>query len=216
MIIFDIDGTLLYTIDTITYFINKTLEKYGYKEVPKEKIEEFVGNGPKVLVNKSLDYVGAREDEAYRKEVLDFYNKTYDDNPAYLTRAYDGIGEVLDEFKKRGEILVCFSNKPDETCNKVIPEVFGKDYFDFILGYKDTYQRKPSAEGIMILKERFGVNYSDIIYFGDSEVDIRCGKNANIFTVACSWGFRSRELLEGENPDLLIDTPRQMLTIRRL
>ena len=87
MIIFDIDGTLLYTIDTITYFINKTLEKYGYKEVPKEKIEEFVGNGPKVLVNKSLDYVGAREDEAYRKEVLDFYNKTYDDNPAYLTRA---------------------------------------------------------------------------------------------------------------------------------
>ncbi len=214
MYIFDIDGTLLYTIDTITYFINETLKAFGLGECPKVMVEKFVGNGPVVLCEKVLDYVGAERDASYRKDFLDTYNKAYDDNPSHLTRPYDGIKEVLDKLKKTGKPLVCFSNKPDETCKKVIPAVFGEGYFDYILGYREDYKRKPSPEGIMILKERFGVNNSDIIYFGDSEVDIKCGKNASIYTVACSWGFRDRKILEEGNPDLIIDNPKEMY-IRR-
>lgn len=215
MYIFDIDGTLLNTIDSIDYHINKTMKKYDLDPVPKEKVREFVGNGPVVLIEKSLDFVNANTDPVYRKEILDFYNKSYDDNPTYLLKAYDGIKESLDIIKQRGEIITCFSNKPDSTSNKVIPAVFGEGYFDFILGYKESYERKPSPEGIIIIKERFGVDFSDIIYFGDSEVDMKCGKNAGIFTVGCSWGFRSREVLEKGNPDLIIDDPKEIKDIRR-
>lgn len=214
MYIFDIDGTLLYTIDTISYFINESLKHFGLGEVPREKVRDFVGNGPVVLCESALDYVGAKKDKDFRDEFLNYYNKSYDDNPSHLTRPYDGIREVLDMFKKRGEILACFSNKPDETCKKVIGEIFGKDYFDYILGYKNTYERKPSAEGIAIIKDYFAVSFSDIIYFGDSEVDIKCGKNAGVFTVACSWGFRDRSILEENKPDLIIDKPEEM-NIRR-
>lgn len=215
MYIFDIDGTLLYTIDTITYFINESLKKFALPACEKNRIESFVSNGPFVLCEKVLDYVGARKDKDYRKNFLDFYIKAYDDNPAYLTKAYDGVKEALDELKKTGKPLVCFSNKPDETCKKVIPVVFGEGYFDDILGYREDYQRKPSPEGIMILKEKFDVDFSDIIYFGDSEVDMKCGKNAGIFTVGVSWGFRDRKVLEDTKPDLIIDDPSEMV-IRRV
>lgn len=214
MYIFDIDGTLLYTIDAITYFINETLKKFNLDPCPKDKVEAFVGNGPLYLCEHVLDYVGGDTDPSYRKDFLDSYNKAYDDNPAYLTRAYDGVKEALNELKKTEKPLVCFSNKPDETCKKVIPQVFGQGYFDDILGYRKDYERKPSPEGLMILKEKFGTDFSDIVYFGDSEVDMKCGKNAGIFTVGVSWGFRDRAVLEEEKPDLIIDDPAEMV-IRR-
>lgn len=214
MYIFDIDGTLLYTIDSISYNINQTLKKFSLKEVPTEKIREFVGNGPKVLIEKTLYYIDFEKSEK-REEILASYNKRYDENPTYLTKPYDGIVEELEKIKKRGEILVAFSNKPDSTCEKVIGEIFGKNYFDFILGYRKDFERKPSPEGIYIIKERFDVNFSDIIYFGDSEVDMKCGKNAGIFTVGCSWGFRERKILEACKPNLIIDSPKEISKIRR-
>lgn len=216
MYIFDIDGTLLYTIDSIAYNINESLKDYSLGEVPKEKIREFVGNGPVVLINKSLDYVNFKKDEEKRQEILNHYNKKYDDNPAYLTKAYDGIKKELDELKNRGEIIACFSNKPDSTCKKVIEEVFGKGYFDYVLGFREDIKRKPSPEGMYILKDRFGVDFTDIIYFGDSEVDIECGKNAGVLTVACSWGFRDKEFLLSKNPDIVIDHPEEISKIRRV
>ena len=112
--------------------------------------------------------------------------------------------------------MVAFSNKPDSTCKKVISDVFGKDYFDFILGYREDIKRKPSPEGMYIIKERFEVDFSDIIYFGDSEVDMECGKNAVVFTVGCSWGFRERKILENANPNLIIDNPKEITKIRRV
>lgn len=214
MYIFDIDGTLLYTIDTITYFINETLKKFGLDPCPKDTVEALVGNGPVVLCEKVLNYVGASTDKKFRKDFLDSYNKAYDDNPSHLTKAYDGVKEALDEIKKTGKPLICFSNKPDGTCKKVIPAVFGEGYFDYILGFRGDYERKPSPAGIMILKEKFGVDFADIIYFGDSEVDMKCGKNAGIFTVGVSWGFRDRKVLEEEKPNLIIDDPSEMV-IRR-
>lgn len=215
MYIFDIDGTLLYTIDSIAYNINQTLKAYGLKEVPTDKIREFVGNGPKVLIEKTLDYIGFEKSEK-REEILNSYNKRYDDNPSYLTKPYDGIVEELEKIKKRGELLVAFSNKPDSTCKKVIGDVFGEGYFDFILGYRKDIERKPSPEGMYIIKERYGVDSSDIIYFGDSEVDMKCGKNAGVFTVGCSWGFRDRKILEDLKPDSIIDKPSEISKIRRV
>ena len=216
MYIFDIDGTLLNTIDALHYHLNETFRAYGLKELPLDKVRAFVGNGPRVLIDKALDYVDFKGDDKQKEDIYDAYNLAYDNNPTYLTKPFDGIKEALDEIKSRGEILTAFSNKPDETSNKVLKELFGKDYFDFILGYREDYKRKPSPEGIMIIAERFGVDFSEIIYFGDSEVDMQCGKNASIFTVGCSWGFRERKVLEEKNPEAIIDSPSEINSIRHI
>ena len=102
MYIFDIDGTLLNTIDSISYNINQTLKNFSLSQVPKEKIEEFVGNGPRVLIEKTLDYIGFEKSEK-REKILNAYNKRYDDNPTYLTKPYDGIVDELEKIKKMGE-----------------------------------------------------------------------------------------------------------------
>ena len=216
MYIFDIDGTLLNTIDAINFHLNETLKKYNLGQVPKDKVREFVGNGPKVLVDNTLAYVDFKGDDILKEEIYDSYNLAYDNNPSYLTKPFDGIREALDEVKNRGEIISAFSNKPDSTAKKVLKDVFGNDYFDYILGYRKDYKRKPSAEGIMIIAERFGINFSDILYFGDSEVDMKCGKNASIFTIGCSWGFRDRKILENENPNAIIDRPSEISSIRNI
>lgn len=216
MYIFDIDGTLLYTIDSISYNINESLKDFNLEKVPKDRVRDFVGNGPVVLMNKTLDYIKFPKDEEKRLEILNYYNKKYDDNPAYLTKAYDGIKDELSKIKKRGELIVAFSNKPDSTSKKVIEKVFGKDYFDFILGFREDIKRKPSPEGLFVIKERFGVEFTDIIYLGDSEVDMECGKNAGVFTVGCAWGFRDRDILESYKPNLVIDKPFEISKIRRV
>ncbi|MDD7305044.1 MAG: HAD-IA family hydrolase [Peptoniphilaceae bacterium] len=215
MYIFDIDGTLLYTIDTISYYINKALADFGLGNLPKEEVRKNVGNGPVVLVKKCLSYLGI-EDKQSLEKVLAYYNKIYDDNPSYLTKPYPGIKEELEKIKQRGELLVAFSNKPDSTCKKVLVDIWGRDYFDMILGFKEEIERKPSPEGLYIIGQRFGEKMTDIIYFGDSEVDIKCGRNAGVFTVACAWGFRDKDFLIQQNPDAIIDSPDLINTIRRV
>lgn len=216
MYIFDIDGTLLNTIDSINFHINETFKKYGLKSVPKEKIREFVGNGPRVLLDKTLNYVGFTGDELLKEEIYNRYNESYNNDPLHLTKPFDGVKKSLDRLKENGEILAAFSNKPDETSNRVLKSIFGEKYFDYILGYREDYKRKPSPEGIMIIANHFDMPFSEIMYFGDSEVDMKCGRNTNIFTVGCSWGFRDREVLEAENPDLIIDHPSEITSIKRI
>lgn len=215
MYIFDIDGTLLYTIDSISYYINKAFADFGLCQVPKDEVRRNVGNGPVVLVNKCLAYLGI-DDSQTQEKVLNHYNKIYDDNPSYLTKPYEGIVEELEKIKERGEFLVAFSNKPDSTCKKVLTDIWGKDYFDMILGYKESIKRKPDPEGLYIIGQRFEQKMTDIIYFGDSEVDIKCGRNAGVFTVACARGFREKSFLEEQKPDALIDSPEEINSIRRV
>ena len=125
MYIFDIDGTILNSIDAISFHLNETLEKYKLRAIPKEKVTEFVGNGPRVLIDKTLSYVGFAGDDDLKEEIYNRYNEAYDNDPVYLTKPFEGIKESLDKLKENGEIIAAFSNKPDETSNRVLKAIFG-------------------------------------------------------------------------------------------
>lgn len=214
MYIFDADGTIIDSAKSIAYHLNKALNDFEIPEVSYKDVESFLGNGSTVLVKKALEKNKIKDDKLMEK-VLEDYLKRYNDNPAYLTNAYDGIIEELSKIKERDKIIV-FSNKPHDILNNLCDEVFGKDFFDMVLGQSGNYKRKPSPEGIYIIKEKFKAKSSDIIYFGDTEVDIDCAKRANVFSVACTWGFRDREYLSSFRPDIIIDNVEDISKIRRV
>ncbi|MCI5840231.1 MAG: HAD family hydrolase [Peptoniphilaceae bacterium] len=215
MYIFDVDGTILNTSESIMYHGNKTFKKYGLGILKKDDFENFLGNGAKYLIDSCLDKLDFPKDEILREKILNDYNKSYDDNPYFLTKPYEGITKALKEIKKYDKI-VAFSNKPDSTLQKVIGRNFGKGFFDFVLGQCNNYKRKPDPEGIYIIKERFNESLTNILYFGDTEVDFKCAKSANVNFVACSWGFREKSFLESLKPDFLIDDPKEITKIRRI
>ena len=119
---------------------------------------------------------------------------------------------MLAELKRRGMRLGVLSNKPHLQTVKVVREVFGEDVFDCVQGQQEGIARKPSAE-VYRLMEALGVAKEECLYVGDSEVDIRTGKNAGVRTIGVSWGFRSREVLADAEAETIIDAPEELLSI---
>ena len=203
LIIFDVDGTLLNTIDTIAFHGNRALRELGFDEMDVSDFIRFVGNSSLDLVQRLLEKQGVYDPKEVKK-VMDLYHKYYQKDVTYLTHPYDGILDLVKDLSKRGYIVTAISNKPDHTLRIVIDEMEIADLFDFSQGQMDDIEKKPSAQMVNILLEKFGVRKEDACIIGDSEVDIQTGKNADIKTVAVSWGFRSEEELRSLDPDWLV------------
>ncbi|NLW52290.1 MAG: HAD-IA family hydrolase [Tissierellia bacterium] len=203
LIIFDVDGTLLNTIDTIAFHGNRALRELGFDEMDVSDFMRFVGNSSLALVQRLLEKQGVYDPKEVKK-VMDLYHKYYQKDVTYLTHPYDGILDLVKDLSKRGYIVTAISNKPDHTLRIVIDEMEIADLFDFSQGQMDDIEKKPSAQMVNILLEKFGVRKEDACIIGDSEVDIQTGKNADIKTVAVSWGFRSEEELRSLDPDWLV------------
>lgn len=203
LIIFDVDGTLLNTIGTIAFHGNRALRELGFDEMDVSDFMRFVGNSSLALVQRLLEKQGVYDPKEVKK-VMDLYHKYYQKDVTYLTHPYDGILDLVKDLSKRGYIVTAISNKPDHTLRIVIDEMEIADLFDFSQGQMDDIEKKPSAQMVNILLEKFGVRKEDACIIGDSEVDIQTGKNADIKTVAVSWGFRSEEELRSLDPDWLV------------
>lgn len=212
LIIFDVDGTILDTIPTISYHVNRALEKFSFKALREDQYTYILGYGPRYLIDQALFLsTGKRQDESLIEEVLTYYDKSYGEDPIYLTKPYGGINELLLDLKERGYLLSLFSNKQDGVLKSIIKEIYGEDFFDFILGKRPDLKRKPNGEGLIYILDSLKVKREDAILIGDTEVDIKTGKNANVFTLACTWGFRTREDLEKEKADGIIDGVSEIL-----
>ena len=204
--IFDFDGTLADTMENIAFFVNKTLNEYNLPSINTEIVNSFVGNGAAKLIERALKYVNS---DIPCDEVLKTYMSHYDSNPCHLVRIYDGIEKALKVLKENGFELAVLSNKPHTSTSLIIEKLFPKDTFYMYLGKSDKFKVKPDPEAVNYIAE--GFNKAESFFIGDSDVDIKTGKNANLKTVAVSWGFRSREILEAENPDFIADTAEEML-----
>jgi len=208
--IFDLDGTILNTINSIAYFGNKALTKYGFAEIDTERYKELVGNGAKLLVRRMLKENGCDSDEMFEK-VFEYYVKTYDNDFLYKTTVYDGIRQLLDDLKDRGVKIAVLSNKPHMTTKKLIDTLFGENYFNICYGSREGVPLKPDTTALLALISELGVTPNDCLYIGDSETDMQTGKGGGLFTIGVLWGFRKREELEANHADLIISYPNEIL-----
>ena len=208
--IFDLDGTLTNTLESMTYSVNLTLEEMGLSKITKDQCRLFVGNGARVLMEKSLKAAG--ETDASRiEEGMEIYGRIFDRNCTYHVTPYEGIPEMLKALKDKGIHLAVLSNKPDRQTVKVVKAIFGEELFDYAQGQKEGIRRKPEPDGVWYLMEQMHVSKEECLYIGDSEVDAATGRNAGLKTIGVLWGFRDRKTLETAGADDLIDRPDELL-----
>lgn len=208
--IFDLDGTLTNTLESMTYSVNLTLEEMGLSKITKDQCRLFVGNGARVLMEKSLKAAGDT-DASRIEEGMEIYGRIFDQNCTYHVTPYEGIPEMLKVLKDKGIHLAVLSNKPDRQTVKVVKAIFGEELFDYAQGQKEGIRRKPEPDGVWYLMEQMHVSKEECLYIGDSEVDAATGRNAGLKTIGVLWGFRDRKTLETAGADDLIDRPDELL-----
>ena len=208
--IFDLDGTLTNTLESMTYSVNLTLEEMGLSKITKDQCRLFVGNGARVLIEKSLKAAGDT-DASRIEEGMEIYGRIFDRNCTYHVTPYEGIPEMLKALKDKGIQLAVLSNKPDRQTVKVVKAIFVEELFDYAQGQKEGIRRKPEPDGVWYLMEQMHVSKEECLYIGDSEVDAATGRNAGLKTIGVLWGFRDRKTLETAGVDDLIDRPDELL-----
>lgn len=208
-IIFDLDGTLLNTIDDLGYACNHALEQTGY---PTHRIEEYprmVGNGINNLIRRALPEPDRTEENILR--VRAHFVPYYNAHNCDFTRPYEGIEELLKSLKAHGHRLAVASNKYQAATEKIV-EHFFPGIFDVILGEREGIERKPNPQIVFDILGSLQPSAGSIqtLYIGDSLVDRDTAKNANVPFVACSWGFVSREALVKAGVTRIIDKPEEL------
>ena len=217
LIIFDLDGTLINTIDDLGQACNHALSACGF---PTHKIEDYprlVGNGINKLIERALP-------EEYRQQATvlrlrEHFVPYYDAHNCDLTHPYDGIPELLQALKAAGHTLAVASNKYQAATEKIVAQLF-PNTFDVVLGERDGIARKPDPQIVWDIVERTAQNtYSaefsgkGILYIGDSLVDAETAKAANLPFIACTWGFCTTEQLQTAVPDYLVHHPSEILKL---
>jgi phosphoglycolate phosphatase len=202
--IFDLDGTLLYTIDSIHYYLDKTLREKGIGTISVDVCRSMIGCGSVDLVRRALDFLGRRE-EGLLPIVHSEYLRAYNEDPIYLTRPYDGILDEIDKLKKSGILLAVWSNKPESSVKPIVEHFFG-DSFTVVRGSLPDAPLKPDPTvGFKIIKE-LDSTPERVAFIGDMEVDIKTSRALGVgLSVGAGWGFG--EVQELSRCDLLLDSP---------
>lgn len=207
--IFDLDGTLVDSLEDLADSMNAALEAYGYPVHEVGRYKYFVGNGVLKLVERALPE-SERNDENIEKLNAEFA-KEYAKRALDKTRPYEGIPELLRELKSKGCLLAVASNKPDKFSKLIVEKLFGEDMFDIIRGKRDGVPTKPDPEVLMSIIEESGVSKEECVHSGDSAVDVLTALNAGIDVIGCTWGFRTRDELMNAGAKKLADKPADIL-----
>ncbi|HBA62916.1 MAG TPA: HAD family hydrolase [Lachnospiraceae bacterium] len=208
--IFDLDGTLTDTLDSLTYSTNQTLKELGMGSITREQCRMFVGNGARNQISCALRACGDTE-LVHLEEAMEIYLRIFAEHCTDFVVPYEGIPELLKELKKNGVKLAVHSNKPHQQAVNVVQTIFGEGVFDLVQGQQDPYPRKPDPYMAEQIIKRLGSSEEEATYVGDSEVDIHTGQNAGIQTVGVNWGFRGKELLKEAGAKIMIDRPQELL-----
>ncbi len=204
--IFDLDGTLLDTLDDLANAVNYALVKHGLPARSAKEIRAFLGNGMARLIELSANGAGNT------REILADFKTYYATHSADETKPYEGIMEVLAMLKKQGVKTAILSNKGDFAVQTLTRVYFG-ELIDEAQGENEAQgvKRKPSADGVYAIMRRLNAAKEETVFIGDSEVDILTAENAGVDCLAVTWGFREEQELIENGAKTLVRTPKELL-----
>ena len=206
-VLFDMDGTVLDTLDDLASAINAAMRQFGYAELTREQVRRYVGNGSRVLVERAAPEAGSERVE----EILAWYKPYYTAHCSIQTRPYEGILPLMRTLCAAGLPLAIISNKPDRTVRE-LAEAFFPGLTALAVGENESagIRRKPWPDMIDAAAARLGLAKKDCLYVGDSEVDIATARAAGMDCASVLWGFRSREELLEAGASRLFETPEEL------
>ena len=200
--IFDLDGTLLNTLDDLANACNYALNKFSFPTHEVGKYKTFIGNGIYKLVERALP--DSKRDKETVEKVLEVFSEYYNEHMMDMTKPYDGIINLLDQLRMKGIKLGVVSNKKHEITIEIVNKYFG-DRFNIVFGHRENYKEKTDPSSVLEIIEKLDVLKSECIYIGDSNVDVITARNSGIECIGVSWGFRGKEELAKAGADYLAD-----------
>ncbi|MDR1666308.1 MAG: HAD family hydrolase [Bacteroidales bacterium] len=210
-VIFDLDGTLADTLEDIADAMNRTLSVNGYPTHRYDIYRFLVGKGLKNLVTRSLPEQARSETviEQCYAEMLDDYTENYINK----TRPYSGIQDLLNILSQRAVKMAVLSNKDDTITRKICCKLFPDRYFDIVLGSTARFPHKPDPSAALFLAEKMRISPVEVIYLGDSDVDMQTATAAGFYAVGAGWGFRPEEELLNSGAQKVIHRPEELLSL---
>lgn len=207
--VFDMDGTILNTLEDLKDSLNFALSKFGYNNRTLDEVRGFVGNGIPKLIERALP---SGVDEATRTAVYEVFTDRYKVHCKDKTCVYDGVNEALDELKFNG-IKTCVVSNKDDYAVKELSELYFGNRFDFSLGRKDGVPKKPAPDMVLTALNYFGAEKSDAVYIGDSDVDKMTAENSGLDFIGVSWGFKGYDFLKELGTESVVNTAEEMVKI---
>lgn len=207
-ILFDLDGTLLDTLDDLTDAVNRTLARYGLPCRTRAEVRNFVGNGAKRLMELAANGAQPETFDA----ILNDYKADYAANCRVRTAPYPGVVELLETLASRGYRIGIVSNKPDGAV-KALQREFFPGSVEIAVGETAGMQRKPAPDTLLAAMRQLGADAAKTVYIGDSEVDIETARSAGVPCISVSWGFRNRDFLLAHGAKCIVDSCAQLLSL---
>lgn len=205
--IFDLDGTLLSSLDDLAASTNYALRWAGMPERTLEEVRMFVGNGVKLLMERAIPdgLHNPRFEEVYAK-----FREHYLMHNLDRTRPYDGVLELLAELKRRGKKLAIVSNKFYAATQDLAHHFFA-DTIEVAIGERENIRKKPAPDTVLEALRQLGASKDGAVYIGDSDVDVMTAKNSGLPCISVLWGFRDKEFLIEHGANLFVETPHDIL-----
>lgn len=208
-ILFDLDGTLLNTLEDIADGVNHALRKMNYPERTLDEVRQFVGNGVAMLIKRA---VPEGTSEELINTCLQFNKEYYSTHVNEKTRPYEGIMTLLKELKDKGYKVGVVSNKYDSAV-KDLCHLYFSDYVTVAVGNRTGVPTKPAPDCVYSAVQELGSDLGNTVFVGDSDVDVHTAHNAGLPCIGVAWGFRGRAFLESAGADMVIDNPTELLPV---
>lgn len=210
--IFDMDGTILDTLDDLHEAMNYALSSCNLPKITKEASRSFVGNGIRKFTERA---VSNQNPEQNIDKVFEAFMPYYKEHSADKTKEYDGISELIKKLKSEGVKVAVVSNKADAAVKDLADKYF-PSLFDVAIGEMEGVNRKPAPDEVNMAIKELGFNMEDkplMVYIGDSDVDVKTARNSEIDLIAVDWGFRDRDFLIEQGADIIVSKPEEIFDI---
>lgn len=208
-VIFDLDGTLLYSLEDLKDSVNFVMKKHGFREYTIDEVREAIGNGVRLLMERILP---KDIDKNLFEECLSEFKENYSKNMYNKTKPYDGILDMLKVLREEGYKIAVLSNKFDSAVKELSSKYFG-ELVDLAVGQKEGVKEKPSPLGIQEIAKELDTDVETCVMVGDSEVDIQTANNAGIDCISVTWGYKNIDFLYDNGATKLVYAPEDILEL---